>query len=78
MMPVVSYIEAVNMALEEEMKQDPKVFILGEDVGVKGAFLKQPRTVRKFGKTGHRYPAHRIGDCRCSHRCSHVRFASGE
>ncbi len=50
-MPVVSYIEAVNMALEEEMKQDPKVFILGEDVGVKGGVFKATAGLyEKFGE----------------------------
>jgi len=32
----MTYLEAVNAALREEMKRDPKVFILGEDVGIFG------------------------------------------
>lgn len=37
---IVSYIDAVKMAIREEMERDPKVFILGEDVGVKGGVFK--------------------------------------
>src|SRR3954452_23739800 len=32
----LSYIEAIREALAEEMRRDPKVFILGEDVGAYG------------------------------------------
>src|SRR5207244_4427745 len=32
----VSYLEAIREALLEEMRRDPKVFILGEDVGAYG------------------------------------------
>ena len=39
-MAVISYIEAVTMALREEMERDPNVFILGEDVGKKGGVFK--------------------------------------
>ncbi|EUJ31802.1 2-oxoisovalerate dehydrogenase subunit beta [Listeria floridensis FSL S10-1187] len=35
-MPVISYIDAITMALREEMERDEKVFVLGEDVGKKG------------------------------------------
>ncbi|SFA72201.1 2-oxoisovalerate dehydrogenase E1 component beta subunit [Lentibacillus halodurans] len=35
-MPVMSYIQAVTAALQEEMQRDEKVFVLGEDVGKKG------------------------------------------
>ncbi len=35
-MAVISYIDAVTLALREEMQRDEKVFILGEDVGVRG------------------------------------------
>ncbi|WP_428909036.1 alpha-ketoacid dehydrogenase subunit beta [Niallia sp. Krafla_26] len=36
----ISYIEAITMALREEMERDSKVFILGEDVGKKGGVFK--------------------------------------
>lgn len=39
-MAVISYIEAVTMAIREEMERDPKVFVLGEDVGKKGGVFK--------------------------------------
>lgn len=39
-MPVISYIDAVTQAIREEMEKDDKVFILGEDVGVKGGVFK--------------------------------------
>ncbi|WP_102274639.1 alpha-ketoacid dehydrogenase subunit beta [Cytobacillus massiliigabonensis] len=39
-MAVISYIDAVTMAIREEMERDPKVFVLGEDVGLKGGVFK--------------------------------------
>jgi len=39
-MPIISYIDAVTMAIREEMERDPKVFVLGEDVGRKGGVFK--------------------------------------
>ncbi|OXS80348.1 alpha-ketoacid dehydrogenase subunit beta [Domibacillus enclensis] len=39
-MAIISYIEAVTMALREEMERDSNVFILGEDVGKKGGVFK--------------------------------------
>lgn len=39
-MAVISYIEAVNQALKEEMKRNEDVFILGEDVGVRGGVFR--------------------------------------
>ncbi|EAG3548103.1 alpha-ketoacid dehydrogenase subunit beta [Listeria monocytogenes] len=39
-MPVISYIDAITMALKEEIERDDKVFILGEDVGKKGGVFK--------------------------------------
>lgn len=39
-MAVISYIEAVTMAIREEMERDSRVFILGEDVGKKGGVFK--------------------------------------
>ncbi len=35
-MKQVSYLEAIREALAEEMRRDPKVFVLGEDVGPDG------------------------------------------
>ncbi len=39
-MAVISYIEAITLAMREEMERDEKVFILGEDVGKKGGVFK--------------------------------------
>lgn len=39
-MPVISYINAVTQALREEMQRDEKVFVLGEDVGVRGGVFR--------------------------------------
>ncbi|MGE7023853.1 alpha-ketoacid dehydrogenase subunit beta [Solibacillus cecembensis] len=39
-MPVISYIDAINLAMKEEMERDDRVFILGEDVGRKGGVFK--------------------------------------
>lgn len=39
-MTVISYIEAITMAIREEMDRDKKVFVLGEDVGKKGGVFK--------------------------------------
>jgi 2-oxoisovalerate dehydrogenase E1 component beta subunit len=39
-MAIISYIQAVTTALQEEMQRDEKVFILGEDVGKKGGVFR--------------------------------------
>lgn len=39
-MPEITYREALNQALREEMERDPTVFILGEDVGLYGGSFK--------------------------------------
>ena len=39
-MAVISFIEAIQMAMKEEMQRDENVFILGEDVGLKGGVFK--------------------------------------
>jgi len=50
-MPVISYIDAVTMALREEMLRDEKVFILGEDVGKKGGVFKATQGLyEEFGE----------------------------
>lgn len=50
-MPVISYIEAVNQALREEMERDPRVFVLGEDVGKKGGVFKATQGLyEQFGE----------------------------
>src|SRR4029079_8630359 len=36
MLREIGYLEAIREALAEEMRRDPKVFVLGEDVGAYG------------------------------------------
>jgi 2-oxoisovalerate dehydrogenase E1 component beta subunit len=50
-MPVISYIEAVTQAIREEMERDQDVFILGEDVGVRGGvFRATAGLIEAFGE----------------------------
>src|SRR5438105_2289316 len=47
----LSYLEAIREALVEEMRRDPKVFILGEDVGeYGGAFGVTQGIFAEFGE----------------------------
>jgi pyruvate/2-oxoglutarate/acetoin dehydrogenase E1 component len=47
----LSYIEAIREALSEEMRRDPKVFVLGEDVGpYGGAFGATQGLAEEFGE----------------------------
>ena len=39
-MTMMSYIDAINLAMKEEMQRDDNVFVLGEDVGKKGGVFK--------------------------------------
>src|SRR6185503_16557862 len=49
-MAVMTYIDAINSALHEEMERDPSVFIIGEDVGrMGGAFKATKGLLDKFG-----------------------------
>src|SRR5580765_1717064 len=48
----LSYLEAIREALTEEMRRDPKVFVLGEDVGpYGGAFGVTQGLFEEFGET---------------------------
>ncbi|OAS87510.1 MULTISPECIES: alpha-ketoacid dehydrogenase subunit beta [Metabacillus] len=50
-MAVISYIDAITMAMHEEMERDEKVFVLGEDVGRKGGVFKATAGLyEKFGE----------------------------
>lgn len=42
-MAVISYIDAIRQAMWEEMRRDDSVFVLGEDVGVKGGVFGATR-----------------------------------
>lgn len=50
-MAVLSFIEAINLAMKEEMDRDDRVFILGEDVGLKGGVFKATQGLyNQFGE----------------------------
>lgn len=50
-MTVINYREAISAAMHEEMERDENVFVLGEDVGVKGGvFLTTKGLLDKFGE----------------------------
>ena len=47
----ISYLDAIREALAEEMRRDPKVFVLGEDVGAYGgAFGATQGLFDEFGE----------------------------
>jgi pyruvate/2-oxoglutarate/acetoin dehydrogenase E1 component len=49
-MAVMTYREALNLALREEMHRDPRVFILGEEVGLyEGAYKVTQGLLKEFG-----------------------------
>ena len=49
-MAVLTYLEAIRQAMEQEMMRDPRVFILGQDVGAYGgAFRVTQGFLEKFG-----------------------------
>jgi pyruvate dehydrogenase E1 component beta subunit len=50
-MPVITYREALNEALAEEMERDPDVFLMGEEVGVyNGAYKVSKGLLDRFGE----------------------------
>jgi 2-oxoisovalerate dehydrogenase E1 component beta subunit len=51
-MAVITYLEAVRLAMLEEMERDERVFVIGEDVGIYGgAFRATAGFLEKFGET---------------------------
>ncbi|MGA2872857.1 MAG: alpha-ketoacid dehydrogenase subunit beta [Candidatus Dormibacteria bacterium] len=49
-MPEITYVEAVRRGLQEEMRRDDRVIIMGEDVGVKGGvFGATADLLQEFG-----------------------------
>ncbi|MGH7457762.1 MAG: pyruvate dehydrogenase complex E1 component subunit beta [Longimicrobiaceae bacterium] len=50
-MPEITYREALNQALAEEMERDPDVFLMGEEVGVyNGAYKVSKGLLDRFGE----------------------------
>ena len=49
-MTVMSYREALNVALREEMDRDPRVFVMGEEVGLyDGAYKVTQGLLKDYG-----------------------------
>ncbi len=49
-MAVMTYREALNLALREEMRRDPNVFVIGEEVGLyEGAYKVTQGLLKEFG-----------------------------
>jgi pyruvate dehydrogenase E1 component beta subunit len=50
-MAVITYRDALNQALREEMRRDPRVFLMGEEVGVyQGAYKVSRGLMQEFGE----------------------------
>lgn len=50
-MPLLTYRDALNQALREEMRRDPDVFLMGEEVGVyQGAYKVSRGLLEEFGE----------------------------
>ncbi|TCT11542.1 pyruvate dehydrogenase E1 component beta subunit [Tepidamorphus gemmatus] len=61
-MPVMTYMEASRQALAEEMRRDPMVWAVGEDLGRGGVFGQYRGLIDEFG-------ADRISDAPISESC---------
>jgi pyruvate dehydrogenase E1 component beta subunit len=50
-MALITYRDALNQALREEMRRDPRVFLMGEEVGVyQGAYKVSRGLMQEFGE----------------------------
>jgi pyruvate dehydrogenase E1 component beta subunit len=50
-MAIVTYRDALNQALREEMQRDDRVFLMGEEVGVyQGAYKVSKGLLQEFGE----------------------------
>ena len=50
-MPKMSYREALNQAMSEEMQRDQRVFLMGEEVGYyNGAYKVSQGMLARFGE----------------------------
>ena len=49
-MPILTYSQALNEALREEMQADPRVFLMGEDIGHHGGIFRVTKDlINEFG-----------------------------
>ncbi|MCS7274383.1 MAG: alpha-ketoacid dehydrogenase subunit beta, partial [Candidatus Bipolaricaulota bacterium] len=46
-MPQMTMIQAINDALRTEMRRDPTVIVMGEDVGVNGGVFRATESLYK-------------------------------
>ena len=51
-MAQLSIAEALRQAIREEMRRDPKVFCIGEDIGIPGGFGGESANDRRAGADG--------------------------
>ncbi|WP_239748131.1 MULTISPECIES: alpha-ketoacid dehydrogenase subunit beta [unclassified Mammaliicoccus] len=50
-MPKLSYLDAINQAMDQAMEKDNNVFVIGEDVGLKGGVFGATKNLyNKYGK----------------------------
>src|SRR5262245_61528092 len=49
-MPEQTYLEAIRVGLQEEMRRDPSVYVFGEDVALGGPFGVTKGLAEEFGK----------------------------
>jgi pyruvate dehydrogenase E1 component beta subunit len=50
-MALITYRDALNQALREELRRDPNVFLMGEEVGVyQGAYKVSKGLLQEFGE----------------------------
>ena len=53
-MPNITYAQALNEALREEMKVDPRIFLMGEDIGHHGGIFRVTKDlIDEFCWVGH-------------------------
>ncbi len=77
--PTLTYRDALNQALREEMQRDPDVFLMGEEVGVyQGAYKVSRGLLEEFGpNAGGRHADHRARVRRRRRRRGDGRAAAG-
>ena len=78
-MAELTYLEAINAALHDEMEADERVFCMGEDVGRQGgAFGATKGLQQRFGELRSiDTPVAEVGHRRRRHRRGHGRPAAG-
>ena len=64
-MPTITYAQALNEALREEMRADPRVFLMGEDIGHHGGIFRVTKDlIGEFGADRvARHPNQRVQFC---------------